>query len=130
MSDTAAKPRVAPFAATSAAVCAAAVVAAVLVPPPARGPAVYGAVAASFGALCALVALAAWARRGTTGVLTGFAIGFLCRAILVAAGLIVSGARGNLALVYVAAFFILYAFTQAIEVVFVSRSSRPSGVLS
>ena len=130
MSQTGAKPRVAPFAATSAAVCSAGVIAAVLLPPPARGPAVYGAVAASFGALCALAALAMSVQRGTSGVLAGFSIGFLCRAVLVAAGLIASGARGNLALVYVAAFFILYAITQVIEVVFVSRSSRPSGVLS
>ena len=130
MSETAAKPRVAPFAATSAAVCAAGVVIAVLLPAPARGPAVYGAVAASFGALCAMGALAMSVQRGTSGVLAGFSIGFLCRAILVAAGLLASGARGNLALVYVAAFFILYAATQVIEVVFVSRSSHPSGALS
>ncbi len=130
MSETSARPRVAPFAAISAAVCSAGVVVAVLLPAPARAPAVYGALAASFGALCALFALAMSAQRGTSGILAGFSIGFLCRAVLVAAGLIASGARGNLALVYVAAFFILYAITQVIEVVFVSRRSRPSGVLS
>ena len=41
-----------------------------------------------------------------------------------AAGLIASGARGNLALIYAAAFFTLYAATQSIEVLFVHRSSQ------
>jgi hypothetical protein len=42
----------------------------------------------------------------------------------VALGLIASGARGNLALVYVCAFFILYAATQVIEVLFVQKRSK------
>jgi hypothetical protein len=57
-------------------------------------------------------------------VLAGFSIGFLCRAVLVAGGLLASGARGNLALVYALAFFTLYAATQLIEVLFVHASSR------
>lgn len=127
MSELVVKVRVGPFAAASAALCAAGVVGCVLLPPSARGPAVYGVIAASFGALCGLSALVLSAHRGTNGILAGFSIGFLCRAVLVAVGLLASGARGNLALVYVAAFFILYAATQVVEVVFVSRSSRPQG---
>ncbi len=80
--------------------------------------------AASLGALCGLSALWAAAGRGVNGVLAGFTIGFLSRAILVAVGLVASGARGNLALVYVAAFFSLYAATQIVEVLFVHKSSQ------
>jgi hypothetical protein len=130
VTETAAKKRVGPFAGASAAVCAIGVAVALLLPEGLRAPALYGSVAASLGAACALSALAGWGPRSTSGVLTGFALGFLARAVLVAVGLLVSGARGNLALVYVAAFFILYAATQAIEILFVSQSSRPSGVPS
>jgi hypothetical protein len=83
------------------------------------GPAVYGAVAASVGAVVALAALVAWVDRGMNGVLLGFTIGFLIRAVLVAAGLIASRARGNAALAYVIAFFAIYAITQTVEVMFV-----------
>src|SRR6267378_1075471 len=72
-------------------------------------------------------AMARAAGKGVNGVLTGFSIGFLSRAALVAAGLLASGARGNLALVYVAAFFTLHAATQVIEVLFVHANSRPQG---
>jgi hypothetical protein len=113
-----------PFAASSAAACALGIAVSMLLPGGARAPALYGAVAASLGALCGLAALKASVGRGVNGVLAGFSIGFLCRAILVAAGLLASGARGNLALVYVAAFFALYAATQVIEVLFVHQSSR------
>ena len=113
-----------PFAFASAAACALGLVAALLLPVEWRGPAVYGALASSVGALCGLSALAASVGRGLNGVLGGFSVGFLCRAILVAVGLIVSGARGNLALVYVFAFFTLYAATQLVEVLFVHASSR------
>ena len=125
MSEIRGKPRT--YAVASAAACALGIGASLLVPEPLRGPAVYGIAAASLGALCAFAALAA-AGKGFNGVLLGFSIGFLCRAALVAAGLIASGARGNLALVYVAAFFTLYAVTQVIEVLFVQASSRPQGV--
>ena len=126
MTETHAK---APFAIASAVVCAAGIVVALLLPQPARGPAVYGTAAASVGALCAFGALARSAGRGANGVLAGFSIGFLCRAALVAAGLLASGARGNLALVYVGAFFTLYAATQVIEVLFVHARSRSPGAL-
>jgi hypothetical protein len=122
-----ARTRASSFAVASAAVCAAGIVVALLLPEPARGPAVYGAAAASLGALCAFGALARVGGSGLNGVLAGFSIGFLCRAALVAAGLLASGARGNLALVYVAAFFILYAATQVIEVLFVHARSRAQG---
>lgn len=116
--------RVWPFAAASAGACALGLAVAVLLPGALRGPAVYGALAASVGALCGLSALAAAIGRGVNGLLGGFSLGFLCRAILVAVGLVASGARGNLALVYVGAFFTLYAATQLVEVLFVHASSR------
>jgi hypothetical protein len=117
--------RTRPFAIASALLCIVAIVVAIALPEPARGPAVYGAGAAALGAFCAFVALARAANKGINGVLTGFTIGFFCRAALVAAGLLASGARGKLALVYVAAFFVVYAATQVIEVLFVQSSSRP-----
>lgn len=83
------------------------------------GPAVFGAVAASLGAVAALAALVAAVDRGVNGVLLGFSIGFLIRAVLVGAGLIASGARGNAALAYVVAFFAVYLVTQTVEVMFV-----------
>jgi hypothetical protein len=116
-----------PFAAASAAACALGIGAALLVPEDARGPALYGAASAALGALCAFSALVRGVAKGGTGVLMAFSIGFLCRAALVAAGLIASGARGNLALVFAAAFFTLYAVTQVIEVLFVHARSRPQG---
>ena len=125
MSESGAKART--YALASAAACVVAIAVALCLPEPARSPAVYGTAAASLGALCAFAALARSAHRGLNAVLAGFTIGFLCRAALVAAGLLASGARGHLALVYVAAFFALYAATQLIEVLFVHRSSRPQG---
>ena len=109
-----------PFAAASAAACAAGVAVTTFV----GGPAVYGAVAASLGAVCALAALVAAIDRGANGVLLGFTIGFLIRAVLVGAGLIASGARGNAALAYAVAFFAVYAVTQTVEVLFVHAHSR------
>jgi hypothetical protein len=115
------------YATASAGVCVAGIAAALLLPPPVRGPAVYGTIAAAVGALCAFPALVRSAGKGVNGLLAGFSIGFLCRAALIAAGLVASGARDNLALVYVGAFFTLYAATQAIEVLFVHATSRPQG---
>lgn len=126
MSET--RSKAAPFAISSAAVCAAGIAIALLLPAQVRGPAVYGAGAAALGALCAFSALARSAGKGTNALLAGFLIGFLCRAALVAVGLLLSGARDNLALVYVAAFFTLYAATQVIEVLFVQAAQRPQGV--
>jgi len=112
-----------PFAAASAGACAVGIGLALAAHKPA---AVYAAVAASMGAACALSALVGWVHRGVNGVLTGFAIGFLCRAVLVAVGLLASGARGDTALVYVFTFFALYAATQVIEVLYV-HLNRPQG---
>jgi hypothetical protein len=120
-------PRLAPFALASAAVCALGLGFCFLLPAAARSAAVYGVVSASLGALFGLGALALSAGKGINGLMAAFAVGFLCRAVLVAAGLLVSGARGNLALVYTGAFFTLYAATQLVEVLFVHRSSRPQG---
>jgi hypothetical protein len=122
-----ARTRATPFAMASGAACALAIGAALLLPPDVRGPALYGAASAALGALCAFSALVRGVAKGGTSVLTAFSIGFLCRALLVAAGLLASGARGNLALVFAAAFFTLYAVTQVIEVLFVHASSRPQG---
>jgi hypothetical protein len=128
VSETAAKtPRAWPFGAASAGACALGVLFALLLREPARQAAVYGAAAASLGALCGFSALAASVDRGVNGLLAGFTIGFLCRAVLVAVGLFASGVRGSLALVYTAAFFALYAATQLIEVLFVHASSRGQG---
>lgn len=124
MSETRGTARLMPYAGASALACVLGVAVALLLPPSTRGPALYGTLAASVGALCGLAALRASIRRGINGLLAGFTIGFLCRAVLVAVGLIASGARGNLALVYVGAFFVLYALTQAVEVFFVHASSR------
>jgi hypothetical protein len=120
-------PRVAPFALASTAACALGAGLCLLVPGSARGVAFYGVAAASLGALCGLGALALFAGKGINGVLAAFTVGFLCRAVLVAAGLFASSARGNLALVYTGAFFTLYAATQLVEILFVHRSSRPQG---
>jgi len=126
VSQTRSKPRL--YAIASGIACALGIGVALLLPEPLRGPALYGAGAAALGALCAFAALARAAGKGFNGVLGGFTIGFLCRAALVGVGLVASGARGNLALSYVAAFFTLYAVTQVIEVLFVHASSRPQGV--
>lgn len=125
---SATRSKAAPYAFASAAVCALGLAVALLLPAPARGPAVYGVGAAAAGALCALSALVRATGKGTNALLAGFLIGFLCRAALVGVGLVASGARDNLALVYTAAFFTLYAATQVIEVLFVHTSQRPQGV--
>ena len=125
MSET--RSKAAPFAIASAAVCILGIGISLMLPEPGREPALYGAASAALGAVCAFSALTRGVAKGSTGVLTGFSIGFLCRAGLVAAGLLASGARGNLALVYAGAFFALYAATQVIEVLFVHASSRPQG---
>ena len=112
----------------SAVACTMGIAVAIFLPSEARGPALFGAIASALGGFCGLAALAAFIDNGTNGVLAGFSIGFLCRGVLVAAGLLLSGARGNLALVYVAAFFTLYAATQLVEILFVHSSTRrPSG---
>lgn len=113
-----------PYAVGSAAVCAVALVAALV----SRNSAcIYGVSAAALGALCALSALGASARKGLNGVLAGFSLGFLARAIFVAVGLIASGARGQDALSYVFSFFGVYAATQLVEVLFVRATSRVQG---
>jgi hypothetical protein len=120
--------KAAPLAVASAGACALGIGISLLLPGALRGPAVYGAVAASLGALCAFAALARSTGRGVNALLAGFSIGFLCRTALIGVGLVASGARDNLALVYVAAFFTLYVPTQVIEVLLVHAGSRPQGV--
>jgi hypothetical protein len=115
------KTRLMPYAVASGCACMGAIAVALLLQKPV---AVYGAVAASFGALCGLSALAAFAGRGVNGVLLGFTIGFLSRGVLVAVGLVASGARGNAALSYVFSFFGLYLATQIVEILFVARGAQ------
>ena len=83
-----------------------------------------GALAAAASAAFALPALALGAPHGTNGILAGFVVGFLVRMVAVAAGLVLSGARGEAALSYATSFFLLYALTQAVEVAYVWDSSR------
>src|SRR5204862_2593335 len=90
------KPRIWPFAAASSAACALGLGLSV----PFGPPAVYGAVAASLGAVCALSALVMSIDRGVNGVFLGFTVGFLCRAVLVGAGLTPSGTRRGRAAAY------------------------------
>jgi hypothetical protein len=113
-----------PFALASAISCAAALAWAMSLAATSRKAAVSGAAAASLGALCGLAALAAAQGRGLNGVLAGFVIGFLCRALLVGVGLIASGAQGGGALTYVLFFFVLYAATQVVEVLFVRAQAQ------
>jgi hypothetical protein len=127
VTGTKASLRLTPWASAAVATCALAVAVCLLLPAPWREPSIYGALAASLGAACGLAALAASIGRGMNGLLAGFSIGFLCRMVLVAAGLFASGARGNLALAYTAAFFAVYAATQLIEVLFVHASSKRLG---
>jgi hypothetical protein len=111
-----------PYAAASAIACVLGLAIALMFRQP---PALYGVFAASIGALCGLTALSAFgSSRGINGVLIGFMLGFFARAVLVAVGLIASGAHGNDALTYVFSFFGLYAATQLIEVLFVARGAQ------
>jgi hypothetical protein len=107
----------------SAACCALGLGVAMVLGEPARTPAVFGAAAASLGALCAMAALAA-AGKGLNPVLAAFVIGFLCRALLIGVGLVASGVRGNAALTYVFSFFAIYAATQVVEVLFVRAQAQ------
>jgi hypothetical protein len=115
--------RVWPYAAASAACCVPGLGLAMALAEPSRTPAVFGTAAASLGALCAMAALAA-AGKGLNAVLAAFVIGFLCRGLLVGAGLIASGAHGSAALTYVFSFFAIYAATQIVEVLFVRAQAQ------
>jgi hypothetical protein len=116
------RPALLPYVLVSAALCGL-VLAAASQASEARS-ALFGAAAASAAAACALPALALGAPRGTNGVLAGFVAGFFARMVAVAAGLILSGARGNAAVAFAGYFFLLYALTQAVEVAYVWGSSR------
>ena len=117
-----------PFARASAGACALGLVAAAsLAQDASRSAALYGVAAAALSGACALLALALFAGKGINGLLAGFVLGFLARGIFVALGLVASGARGNFALVYVTAFFTIYAVTQAVEVLFIHRTSHAEG---
>ena len=118
------KRSVVPFGLASAILCALAIGGALLLPDATRSAGIFGAVAGSAGAVCALGSLAAFAGQGVQGVLLGFTVGFLCRVALVGIGLVASGARGDAALVYAGSFFALYLATQIVEVLFVAKSAR------
>ncbi len=119
--------RLFPYALASGIACLLALSASLLAPEPVRTGIVYGSASAALGALCGLSAIAVGARAGTTnGLLGAFAIGFLCRAVLVGLGLVASGVRGTAAIAYAAAFFGLFGVTQLVEILFVHASaSKP-----
>jgi hypothetical protein len=108
------------YAAASALACAAGVAVAARV----STEALLGAAFASAAAAAALPLVAWGTPRSTNALLGGFVGGFFARMILVAAGLLYSGARGALAAQYAVAFFAVYAATQAVEVAYVVNSSR------
>jgi hypothetical protein len=113
-------PTLLPYALASAAMCSVGLA----VSASQSNAALLGAAAAAASALCALPALALGAPHGTNGILAGFVAGFLARILAVAAGFILSGARGDAALAYASSFFLLYALTQAVEIAYVWGSSR------
>jgi hypothetical protein len=116
---------VAPFAAAAALACAGgAMICTSLNPAELRNAALWGAAAATVGAAFGLAGLFTGIKKGAQGLLVGFGVGFLARMITVAAGLVLSGAKGNAALVYALSFFAIYAATQAVEIAFVWLSSR------
>ena len=114
------RPSLLPYALASAAICGIGLV----VSANQSRAALFGAAAAGASALCALPALALGAPHGTNGILAGFVAGFFARMLAVAAGFILAGARGDGALAYASSFFLLYALTQAVEIVYVWGSSR------
>ncbi len=116
------RPALLPYALASAALCGLGLAGASQTGEPRA--ALFGAAAATASALCALPALALGAPHGTSGILAGFVAGFFARMVAVAAGLILSGARGGAAFAYASSFFALYALTQAVEVAYVWGSSR------
>jgi hypothetical protein len=118
-----------PYLAASAALCAVAVALASHAAD--ERAALYGVGAAAVAAFFALPVLAFGMPRGTNGLLAAFVAGFFGRMIAVAAGLLMSGARGAAALTYAVAFFSLYAVTQAVEVAYVFGSPKraPGGSL-
>ena len=116
------RPALVPYALASASLCALALLAAAQATQ--MRAALFGAGAAAASAACALPALALGVPKGTSGVLAGFVAGFFARMLAVATGLLLSGARGDGAVAYATAFFLLYALTQAVEVAYVRASSR------
>jgi hypothetical protein len=117
-----ARPALLPYALASAALCGLGLAAAAHAA--AARAALFGVSAAAASAAFALPALALGVPRGTSGVLAAFVAGFFGRMVAVAAGLILSGARGEAAIAYAGYFFLLFAFTQAVEVAYVWGSSR------
>jgi hypothetical protein len=113
--------RVIPFAAASLAFCALGFAAASFAPD--RRAALFGVGAAAASALFALPCVVLGLPHGTNGALAGFLGGFFARMVMVAVGLLLSGARGEAAVSYVIAFFALYALTQAVEVAYIWGSS-------
>lgn len=119
-----------PFVLASSLLAALALAVSFLLAPGAGHAARAGVFAAALGGACALPALRLGASHGLNGLLAGVSAGFFARMICVAAGLLLSGARGSLALVFAAAFFLLYAATQSVEIGYVfaqSRAARAAG---
>jgi hypothetical protein len=87
----------------------------------------WGVGSALLAGLLSLPAVHLGLGKGTNGLLAGFTVGFFARGLLVALGLVLSGARGTAALPFVAAFFVLYAATQGAEIVYVIQHARAAG---
>ncbi len=122
---------IAPFAIAMVGSCLAVLgVCAALAPAALKGIILAGGLASFLAGCAALAGVAVGIKHGTNGLLAGFTVGFFARAIAVAIGLIVSGAQGRSALIYVASFFGFYAVTQAIEIAYVWSSSRGQGALA
>jgi len=118
-----ARPALLPYALASASLCALALLGAAQASQ--MRAALFGAGAAAASAAVALPSLALGAPKGTSGILAGFVAGFFARMVAVAAGLILSGAKGDSAVAYAAAFFLVYALTQAVEVAYVWAMRKP-----
>ena len=117
-------PPVWPFAGASALLVAAGLAVSYLLAPAEGHAARAGLIAAAVGGACALPALRLGSAHGTNGLLAGFSVGFFARMISVALGLVLSAARGPTALVFVGAFFVLYAATQGVEIGYVFAQAR------
>jgi hypothetical protein len=78
--------------------------------------------------LISFAAIHAGYPKGINGLFAGMVGGFFARMILVAVGLVASGARGDAALAFALIFFAVFAVTQATEIAYViaRNKARPA----
>ena len=90
----------------------------------------WGAFASLAAGLVTLFSVHAGLRRGVNGLLAAISVGFLLRTVLLGAGFVVAGAR-TAPFEYVIPFFLVYAATQGVEIVYVvlqnARGQRAKG---